>query len=234
MHLPAGNAGKKSDTADSTDERNICVAAIRRSSPCHPFNFYAYVGNDPVNFIDPTGLDRCFNTYRITVNEDTGEVVSRQFLYTWCIPTGAAGAVGRTQAGDVLLPPQEAEEVVVRRPRPPQDWWRLLRRSPWLTGPTAFLVAYTWQTPWTQEERCQDAPYDPGCPGPRASQGSSQPPYLTPIDPERLRAHEQCSAMCRDIFVRNPNALPGVGRNYQQRMGQCVRACMEDQGYTPF
>lgn len=52
-------------------------------------NLYGYVGADPVNWVDPMGLEACFETWRIqgTRNNDTGEVTitSRIIVNTFCL-----------------------------------------------------------------------------------------------------------------------------------------------------
>jgi RHS repeat-associated protein len=51
-------------------------------------NRFSYVGNDPVNLIDPTGLVQCFNVVLITVLIDPGkppQEIGRRILSTFCI-----------------------------------------------------------------------------------------------------------------------------------------------------
>lgn len=51
-------------------------------------NRFSYVGNDPVNLIDPTGLVQCFNVVLITVLIDPGKPpveIGRRILDTFCI-----------------------------------------------------------------------------------------------------------------------------------------------------
>jgi RHS repeat-associated protein len=53
-------------------------------------NRYSYVGNDPVNFVDPSGLEQCYSWVLITVLREPGKPdveLSRQVLSTFCVGT---------------------------------------------------------------------------------------------------------------------------------------------------
>jgi RHS repeat-associated protein len=59
------------------------------------FNRFSYVGNDPVNLIDPTGLVQCFNVVLITLLIDPGnppQEIGRQILRTFCVDDTARDA----------------------------------------------------------------------------------------------------------------------------------------------
>jgi RHS repeat-associated protein len=43
-----------------------------------------------------------------------------------------------------------------------------------------------------------------------------------------------CRAKCTDLFVENPDALPGTGRNYQGRLRRCIRECAEQNGCSNY
>jgi len=61
-------------------------------------NRFSYVGNDPVNLIDPTGLVQCFNVVLIMVLIDPGKPpveIGRQILSTFCIGDTARDASQR-------------------------------------------------------------------------------------------------------------------------------------------
>jgi hypothetical protein len=209
-------------------------------------NLYAYVQNDPLNASDPSGLDPacppgtdCGPDIPVPGAVDT----RRDRRSAWGANSGIIGSSrglafprgirrysgGQTAPRDMHLrdiPLEPYEVVVTAPPSPPPpapSIWLLLRPTVvgvfvWVFTPTDLAIADCGAMP----ELCRD------------DEPAVEPPYMTSVDPERLRAHEECNAMCREIFVRDPNALPGVGRNYQARMGRCVWECMIDRGYTPF
>ena len=72
------------------------------------FNRYSYVGNDPVNFVDPTGL-MCYNIIRTDYYSDTGQVIGSFIVGNYCddwsgIDIGNFGV-------DVTADPEELNDV---------------------------------------------------------------------------------------------------------------------------
>jgi RHS repeat-associated protein len=64
-------------------------------------NRYSYVGNDPVNFVDPSGLEQCYSWVLITVLREHGKPdveLGREVLSTFCV--GTARNTGQTILGE--------------------------------------------------------------------------------------------------------------------------------------
>jgi RHS repeat-associated protein len=60
---------------------------------------------------------------------------------------------------------------------------------------------------------------------------------LRGVDDEKERCREilkACREKCLDIFVNNPNGLPGSGTDYAGRQRRCIRECMEEKGCYDF
>ncbi len=68
------------------------------------FNRFTYVSNDPVNFVDPSGLLGCLPGYyskafgygqtTVVIDEETGQTVSWGYLFEECVPMGGGGGGG--------------------------------------------------------------------------------------------------------------------------------------------
>jgi hypothetical protein len=68
-------------------------------------NRYSYVGNDPVNFVDPLGLMLCFARFMISSTYENGHLVSEtwEFLGIFCyggFGGGGGGGGGGQQSGE--------------------------------------------------------------------------------------------------------------------------------------
>ena len=54
-------------------------------------------------------------------------------------------------------------------------------------------------------------------------------------DAERCKnVLKECREICTDIYVENPNGLPGTGSDMPGRIRRCIRECMEGQGCNNF
>lgn len=173
-----------------------------------PLNLYAYVGNDPVNWRDPTGRQRAPHV-------DGGGITGGPDIIVVAPVSGPAGASSGNAAslmhvfnlnitftvddvGDILLSVPEEEIVVVAR------------TAARLGGVSLFLYVWTWQPEWTQEESCRDAPRGPGCPV---------------LSEPRRDWERQCRDQCSGILERQPR-WPGDDKNtwdYHRCVSDCMR-----------
>ncbi len=189
-------------------------------------NLYAYVANDPVNAIDPLGLQAWQD------DDDDEIVVPGSRLPDWGFsgtsfieffdygPGWFARAPGLV---DEDRPGPAEEEITVTAPRPRRDPFRIpphwLRLTPWI----AFVGALTYSSGLGDSDyQCTSpgSPTEDDC-GPSASIGPTE-------DPEEREARQRCFDRCYPILERwQP---PGSDRNERQ-FHICVRQCLREYGY---
>ena len=62
-------------------------------------------------------------------------------------------------------------------------------------------------------------------------------PTCPPKDDEDERCkkvRKECKDKCVDIYVEDPNSLPGAGRDYDARLRRCIKECSAKQGCFDF
>ncbi len=116
-------------------------------------NLYAYVGADPVNWVDPSGLDACFEVWRIqgSRNNDTGSVTidSKTFQYSWCLgktglsygtdgPAIGGGDPNAAKLDDIVVTARRQDDKERRRQCREQCSDLLGRDPPWGTSEWNF------------------------------------------------------------------------------------------------
>ena len=89
-----------------------------------------------------------------------------------------------------------------------EDTARIIKEKSWKDG--ADVDNWPW---WKENVGPSEAPCD-----------------NDPNDEEERcrKVSKICREKCLDLFVNNPEALPGTGRNLQSRQRRCIRDCMED------
>jgi RHS repeat-associated protein len=172
-------------------------------------NLYAYVGNDPVNARDPTGLgeDKIVVTAPMpTLSPEDYAVdyaVAALWESHWAMLNGAALSAFLAAHPEFIV----EDEIVVTGERPPHvefDPLLWLRATPWTIG----FAAWGWQDTWTQEEICQDAPLSPGC--------------ATEPDPHGCQRNQDNEiARCQGLGL-TPSERSICYANANERFGECL------------